>query len=462
MYTLRDVQLLFRLKYLVYTRGMSVEGASRKLVEEVQGGGQNRKAALDSLRGDLFRVSLGAQRLGERLDEATARPAGSGGATTGGATAGGAGTTGGADAAEMRRTAHAARFPAEGVAAEVRKMVEEALRGSQAAPEEDSGHESAADGGIIRATRHTTAETGAADGFAAARDLLRRAPLLVVTPAPALGHTVELYPGLLPLLGRGGETVLDRIGGRLSALAREFGHEPLWFVGAAEPVVDAVRGHVARRRFYGLSPGRIRVYAEPRLPYLAAGGSALAAANGLQPAYELPLLSALRTAARHAEDTAGVGDSTEPPKPSETFWLTLILPVTNALPRVPDLEFISRHLDAGAGVSVKAARIPGTVETDGTAGSAATSGTAAPTGEALLSTGMHTVVPRVIPGEVRRSDGEDDILDTAATRGRFEIQQLLEAADIGLIFEIDARTEVASLRSPADWDACSRKVRERS
>src|SRR6056297_631345 len=64
MYTLRDVQLLFRLKYLVYTRGMSVEGASRKLVEEVQGGGQNRKAALDSLRGDLFRVSLGAQRLG--------------------------------------------------------------------------------------------------------------------------------------------------------------------------------------------------------------------------------------------------------------------------------------------------------------------------------------------------------------------------------------------------------------
>jgi DNA-binding transcriptional MerR regulator len=476
MYTLRDVQLLFRLKYLVYTRGMSVEGASRKLVEEVQGGGQNRKAALDSLRGDLFRVSLGAQRLGERLEAASARPAASSGGN-----AGAAGTTGGADGAETRRTTHAEGFPAEGVAAEVRAMVEEALRRSQAAPEEASGHEAAADGRVIRAARHTTAGTGAEtwhstpgadaapappaatatatatatgnDGFAAARDLLRRAPLLVVTPAPAFGHTVERYPGLLPLLGRGGETVLDRIGGRLSALARGFGHEPLWIVGAAEPVVAAVRGHVARRGFYGLSPGRIRVYAEPRLAYGSAEGSALTAANGLQPAYELPLLSALRTAARHVEDAAGVGDRSEP---SEPFGLTLILPITNALPRVPDLEFISRHLDAGAGVSVKAARSPGTAGTDGTAG------TAAPTGEALLSTEMHAVVPRVIPEEVRRFGGEDDILETAATRGRFEMEQLLEAADIGLIFEIDARTELASLRSPADWDACSQQVRERS
>ncbi|MFO7782456.1 MAG: MerR family transcriptional regulator, partial [Spirochaetia bacterium] len=412
MYTLRDVQLLFRLKYLVYTRGMSVEGASRKLVEEVQGGGQNRKAALDSLRGDLFRVSLGAQRLGERLEAAT-----SGGRTTA-RTAGTAATSGGtrAGTGETRRPALG-----EGVAAVLRQMVEEALRRSQAAPEESPGHDAGAGGGILRAARQTTTETGAgagpvagtaaetapappgpdgaaggsappggSEGFPAARDLLQRAPLLVVTPAPALGHTVEQYPGLLPLLGRGGETVLDRIGGQLSALAREFGHEPLWIIGGSEPVVAAVRAHVARRGFYGLSPGRIRVYAEPRLPHLSAEGHVL----------------------------------------------TLILPVTNALPRVPDLEFISRHLDSGAGVSVKAARVPGA---DGASGSAQ------PTGEALLSTGMHTAVPRDIPVEVRRFGGEDDILETEAMRGRFEMEQLLEAADIGLIFEIDARTEVASL-----------------
>ncbi len=286
----------------------------------------------------------------------------------------------------------------------------------------------------------------------------------MVTPAPGLGNTVERYPGLLPLLGRGGETVLDRIGGRLSALAREYGHEPLWIIGAAEPVSAAVRGHVARRGFYGLSAGRIRVYAEPRLPYLSAEGSPLTVADGSQPAYELPLLSALRTAARHVnENTAGVPDRSEPsepPQPSEPFGLTLILPVTNALPRIPDLEFISRHLDAGAGVSVKAARVRGPAV--GTAGTAEPTDPAEPTGEALLSIGMHTVVPQDMPVEVRSFRGEDDILETEATRGRFEMEQLLEAADIGLIFEIDARTEVASLRSPADWDACSQQVRERS
>ncbi len=387
MYTLRDVQFLFRLKYLVYTRGMSVEGASRKLVEEVQGGGQNRKAALDSLRGDLFRVSLGAQRLGGRLEE------------TGG-------TSAGPDRGRTRSTAQV-----EALTAELRQMVLDAAQRSGAAHGEPSRQDAAAGGGIVRAARHSGADArgGGDNDFAAARSLLRRAPLLVLTPPPPFGDTVERYPGLLPLLGRGGETVLDRIGRRLSALGREFEHEPLWIIGASKPVVPAVRDHVARRGSYGLSAGRIRVSAEPRMPDLTA-------ADGSQPAYEL----------------------------------MLIVPVTNALLRIPDLEFIAGHLDSGAEVSVKAARVSNA------------DGAAEPTGEALLSIGMYTAVPRDIPGEVRRFRGEDDILESEATRGRFEMEQLLEAANIGLIFEIDARVEVASLRSLADWDACSQQVRERS
>ena len=132
------------------------------------------------------------------------------------------------------------------------------------------------------------------------------------------------------------------------------------------------------------------------------------------------------------------------------FGLTLLVPVTNALPWIPDLEFVTRHLDVGAGVSVKASRV------------SAAEGPAKPTGEAVLSTGMCTVVPREIPREVRRFSGEDDILERGASRGRFEMEQLLEAAGTGLVFEIDAETEVALLRSPADWDTCSRQVRERA
>ena len=130
--------------------------------------------------------------------------------------------------------------------------------------------------------------------------------MLVVSPAPPAGDTVERYPGLLPLLGRGGETVLDRIGRQLSGLAQEFGHEPLWLIGASQPVVAAVRRHVARRGFYGLSADRIKVLREPRVPYLCADGQPLRTAEGSQPDYELPLLSALRNAARHIEGPGGV------------------------------------------------------------------------------------------------------------------------------------------------------------
>lgn len=449
MYTLRDVQLLFRLKYLVYTRGMSVEGASRKLVEEVQGGSQNRKAALDSLRGDLFRVSLGAQRLSEHLEALAGRPSDAGSVDT-------------------PRTARA-----DAVGAELREMVLDAWRRS-VAPSGEAAREGAA---IRRVRREAAAGSAAAagtapadptapaagteDDFAAARSLLHRAPLLVVSPAPAFGDTVQRYPGLLPLLGRGGETVLDRIGRRLSELAREFGHEPLWLIGASGPVVDAVRRHIARRGSYGLFAERIKVYVEPRVPYLSADGHPLTGADGSQPAYELPLLSALRNAARHAESTGE---------------LALIVPVTNALPWIPDLEFISRHLGSGAEGSVKAARVSGADVP------------AAPTGEALLSTGvgppgskpltaterlrdaieLHRVdhtdirVARDPAGKVRRFGGEDDILEGEATRGGFGMEQLLEAAGTGLVFEIDAGAEVAPLRSRADWDACSQRVREQS
>ncbi|MFW6223530.1 MAG: hypothetical protein ACOC4A_01450, partial [Spirochaetota bacterium] len=155
--------------------------------------------------------------------------------------------------------------------------------------------------------------------------------------------------------------------------------------------------------------------------------------------------------------------------------LTLILPVDNALPRIPDLEFISRHLEAAAEVSVKVARPTGLGASPQPAPPRAAPPRAAPpraappraTGEALLSAGFLTATERLrdsieIRREVRRFAAEDDILETEARRGRFGMEQLLAAADRGLAFEIDAEAEVAVLRSPADWDSCSQRIRERS
>jgi DNA-binding transcriptional MerR regulator len=403
VYTLRDVQLLFRLKYLVQTRKMSVEGASRKLVEEVQGEGQNRKAALDSLRGDLFRVHLGAQRLGEHL-----RGAG--------------------------RTAEAAT-PHHGASGELISLLQRALRSAEAA---EPSRQPA--GNPVRSSRG--AEGATPHDRAAARAVLEQATLLVVTPTPEHGENPGTYPGLLPLLGRGGETVLDRIGGELSALADGVGVSPHWLIGATAPVAPLAEAHVRRRGSYGLPPERVEVYVEPEVPYLDAEGSVIPIDGETAPRYRLPLFSALAAARSVA---AGAGAAPR---------LCLLVPITNAVPRVPDIELVAAHLGANARVSVKAMA----VEADTPL---------IPTGEVLIDTdALDVLLESVRPARevppVRRSASKDDILVSSGVGARLDVGLLLEAVGGGLIFEVDPRLEVAFLRSPADWDTCSARVRERS
>lgn len=418
IYTLRDVHLLFRLKYLIQTRGMSVEGASRKLVEEVQGGGQNRKAALDSLRGDLFRVHLGAQRLGEQLRslEAAAAPGRAG-------------------------TPAAPPDPAD----ELIALLQRSLRdGPRYAPGGTPAHRVRGDGGP------DGPETDAA------RRLLSASTLLVVTPTPEEAADTGAYPGLLPLLGRGGETVLDRIGSALSGLAAESGHPPHWLIGAPAPAVALVEAHLRRRGHYGLPPGEVEVYGEPEIPFLDEEGAVAGPTTSpgptarpgrpapagrpavAVPTYRLPLFVALASARACG-------------RPAR---LCLVLPATNALPRVPDLEFIARHLAAEATVSAKVTAPAG----------AGAREDRIPTGELLVDAEaidglLRTVHPARDVAPVRRFGSGDDILEMGAVGARFDAALLLGAAGGGLTFEVDREAELALLRSPADWDTCSARVR---
>ena len=58
IYSPREVQILFRLRYLIVTRRLTTEGAARKILEEVQGPGADLKAKVHELRESL----LGLQR----------------------------------------------------------------------------------------------------------------------------------------------------------------------------------------------------------------------------------------------------------------------------------------------------------------------------------------------------------------------------------------------------------------
>jgi hypothetical protein len=278
----------------------------------------------------------------------------------------------------------------------------------------------------------------------------------VVTPTPEEAADTGAYPGLLPLLGRGGETVLDRIGSALSGLAAESGHPPHWLIGAPAPAVALVEAHLRRRGHYGLPPGEVEVYGEPEIPFLDEEGAVAGPTTSpgptarpgrpapagrpavAVPTYRLPLFVALASARACG-------------RPAR---LCLVLPATNALPRVPDLEFIARHLAAEATVSAKVTAPAG----------AGAREDRIPTGELLVDAEaidglLRTVHPARDVAPVRRFGSGDDILEMGAVGARFDAALLLGAAGGGLTFEVDREAELALLRSPADWDTCSARVR---
>jgi DNA-binding transcriptional MerR regulator len=454
VYTLRDVQLLFRLKYLIQSRKMTLEGASQKLLEEVQGGGQNRKAAIDALRGDLFRASLGSRRLRMRLEE-----------SMGDLTQLEGGTIPGTAMLRSRLTTPA-RLELE---AELEELAREPaatlvglLRGKLAGAEGPSSRDLGTD----------TAAPPSEDDIVAAEAALHSAPLRVVTPTPAVGQArgqaagsretrgrtapgsanhettaheseARTYPGLLPLFGRRSETVIDRIGDRLSKLAAETGHAPQWTIHAPRAVCAELRRRLALRQYYGLPSENLRVVEEPRLPLLSADGRVVVDASGTVPRYSVPFLTALHSLAQ-TDTGSSEGSGPESLQTDRTPSFGLILPVTNALPRLPDVHFLAVAIASETSVAAKVMRMGERL---------------LPTGELLVSleragelvARLRLFVRRVA---VMSFGSSDDILETEAMRAEVGIAAILEAAAGGALFEVDPAEDIALLRSLADWETC--------
>ena len=56
VYTLADLQLLFRIKYLIQERKFTVEGAAQRLLEEMGGESADAKARIHGVRAELLRL----------------------------------------------------------------------------------------------------------------------------------------------------------------------------------------------------------------------------------------------------------------------------------------------------------------------------------------------------------------------------------------------------------------------
>ncbi len=54
LYSERDLQILMRLKHLLYERGFTIEGARNLLIEEMAGENQNLRARIADIKNDLL------------------------------------------------------------------------------------------------------------------------------------------------------------------------------------------------------------------------------------------------------------------------------------------------------------------------------------------------------------------------------------------------------------------------
>ncbi|GHV83841.1 hypothetical protein AGMMS50212_11810 [Spirochaetia bacterium] len=58
LYSVRDIQLLLRIKHLLQKRKYTMEGAKEELFRELSGENQNVKANIEALRADLLNIYL--------------------------------------------------------------------------------------------------------------------------------------------------------------------------------------------------------------------------------------------------------------------------------------------------------------------------------------------------------------------------------------------------------------------
>ena len=58
----RDMRLLFRLKYLLYERHLSIDSARKQLETELSGKNQDLRAELDAIRSQLLDLLVQVQR----------------------------------------------------------------------------------------------------------------------------------------------------------------------------------------------------------------------------------------------------------------------------------------------------------------------------------------------------------------------------------------------------------------
>ncbi len=472
----RELQQLFRIKYLVYTKKYTVQGVARRLLQEASGRAADHKGRVQAVRHAILNCAYRARGVSTRLaglgvpkpmidadivSEASRSKLGSAAQRT--------------LERELRRypprlwqdlravVGKGARAPHSDPVAPQRMQIISLVSRQRAAagaepraaetPVQAANREDASDGAgaadassaKLRAARKAYRFCGAA-AFAGS-DCVVFTPLSNARVGPESG-----YPPLAPFTAVRQLSMLQLIAERLLAATYAAGRHPTWVIAVPESQVAAVRAYIRGKRRFGLRKGRLVVIAQQPFPLVHPDGTAVVAADGTVPSYWSGLAGSLRllcsTSFRRFCAERGAGR-------------VLLVPADNPLATFPAFELLGVHLVHRNALTLEAVAARGARGARGAR--------FRPSGAGVLEldefAGTFTALPfdlsRIPVAGLGGDAGKADNADNDGRHGirlRLRLSQLLHGGTRVMAVELDERAGYVPLTRAEDLLAASRAL----
>jgi len=446
VYSPRDLQILFRIKYLIQKRMFTLEGAAQKILEEASGSKADRKANIQRLRETILDISVKNREASRKL-ERLMLPEGF--------------------PAEQRVLL--AGWQRRGAA--IRRDLEQKMRrwyspafrpllditfvdGASAFPVESVTR----GGGKARFVGKVSREKEVRE---AAEEVLASSGLAVVSPLPDWAGRPEAHPVLQPLSPGRGVSALQLTGERIRALSYEYGKQPRWYIVSAETNAAAVEHLLRRRHYFGLRPDHVHLVVYPDLPVRDAHGTILTDGTLRPYVYTSNMLAAVVLLGTGQADGAI----------ASRYDMLLFVPLTNPLARVCDLDLIGLHATRDAELTVKAVSASAAAEVIGEKDRSSNP----PTTGRFISTGAAVLSPRFLSGvlpllgsnahtarynALKAGEEDDENHEVDGFRFAVRMRDLIQWARSPVILGADARQEFCRLKNSKDIAACRRRLAE--
>ncbi len=336
-YNERELQQLYRIKYLVYTKKYTVQGVARKLLQEASGRAADRKGRLHAVRHSILTAAYRSRAVTARLTKLGVPRAALDNRLVG------ENTRAHLSAAATHTAQRELRRYPQTLWSDLGTVVQAPITQPEytrrvrvislvpgAAAEADN------DDGRVRLCAHYSrlGETAFTCG-----------EHLVFTPVPSVRVDPQSeYPPLMPLTAVRKLPLLELIAERLQAASYHSGRQLTWVITVPEPHLPAVRAFIRAKRCFGFRKGGLVVVPQQSFPLVHPDGSAVVNPDGNIPSYWSGLAGSFRIlcSAAFAQFCARRGVSR-----------VLVVPSDNPLATFPAFSLLGLHIAAGNSISIE-------------------------------------------------------------------------------------------------------------